>query len=442
MRIDVGTSSLRAQVGVGLLLAVLAGPGCSGGPREDGSLTAAGASAATALAAEDQAIKPFTIQVPDAVLADLKDRLARARFPDEIEGSGWTYGTNLAYLKELVAYWRDRFDWREQERRLNQFEQFTTNIDGIDVHFIHRRARQPNAFPLMITHGWPGSVVEFAKIIGPLTDPVSHGGSPEDAFDVVMPSIPGFGFSGKPREPGYNPEKMAAILAKLMARLGYTRYGLQGGDWGAIIGSSQAIIDAQHVAGLHVNMCTANAPAGVADPEGMLSAAELARWKARQAFTAEETGYSQVQGTKAQTIGSALNDSPVGLAAWIVEKFNTWCDCDGNPEKRFTKDELLTNITVYWVTQTAASSARLYYESRHAAGSLRGQRVEVPTACAAFAKEPFWSPRPWVQARYNLKRWTDLPSGGHFAALEVPELLVNDVRAFFREVRSAPAASQ
>jgi microsomal epoxide hydrolase len=414
------------------------GAGCAGDSREATTAAAAEASAT----GTGEAIVPFTINVPDPVLADLKERLSRARFPDEINGANWTYGTNLAYLKELVAYWRDGFDWREQERRLNQFEQFTTNIDGIDVHFIHRRAKQPNAFPLMITHGWPGSVVEFTKIIGPLTDPGSHGGRAEDAFDVVIPSIPGFGFSSKPREPGYNPERMAAILATLMARLGYTRYGLQGGDWGAIIGPAQALLDAPRVAGLHINMCTGGAPPGEANPENALSPADRERWLARQAFSAEETGYSSEQGTKPQTIGYSLNDSPVGLAAWIVEKFRTWCDCDGNPEKKFTKDELLTNITVYWVTQTAASSARLYYESRHTPGSRRGERVEVPTACAAFAKEPFWSPRPWVERRYNLKRWTDFPSGGHFAALEEPQLLVDDVRTFFRDLRAQPATSQ
>ncbi|HEY7172394.1 MAG TPA: epoxide hydrolase [Vicinamibacterales bacterium] len=392
-------------------------------------------------ASDSTAIVPFKINVPEDVLVDLKQRLARARFPDEVEGAAWNYGTNLAYLKQLVAYWRDKYDWRAAERRLNQFEQFKTTIDGLNVHFIWRKSKERNALPLLVTHGWPGSVVEFTKIIPPLTDPVAHGGRAEDAFDVVAPSIPGYGFSDKPRTPGYGPTKMAEIEAKLMARLGYSRYGAQGGDWGALITPSIAMIDKAHVAGIHLNMCTAGQPAGVTDPMAGLTAAEQARMKERQHFQTEETGYSTEQGTKPQTIGAALNDSPVGLAAWIVEKFHTWCDCNGDPESVFTRDELLTNITLYWVTQTAASSARLYYESRHG-GNIFAGRVEVPTACAQFPKEIIWAPRKWVEARYNLKRWTEFPRGGHFAALEQPDALVGDVRAFFRDLRSAPAASK
>ena len=387
----------------------------------------------------DLSIRSFTIRVPDAVLADLKARLSHPRIPDPLadEGrtDGWTYGTDVAYLKQLVSYWRDRFDWRAQERRLNAFGQFTTTIDGLTIHFLHVRSKQPRALPLLITHGWPGSFVEFTRIIGPLTDPAAHGGRAEDAFDVVIPSIPGFAFSGKPREPGYDPARIAAIEARLMARLGYARYGVQGGDWGSIIGTQVALNDAPHVAGLHLNMCTAAAPA-VGDPNAGLSDAEKERLKVRAAFQAEETGYQQIQGTKPQTIGIALNDSPVGLAAWIVEKFRTWCDCDGNPEKIFSRDDLLTNITLYWVTQTAASSARIYYESRHAAAAPGGpRRIETPTACADFPKEIIWSPRRWLETRYNITRWTVMPRGGHFAAFEQPDLLVDDVRAFFRTLR-------
>jgi pimeloyl-ACP methyl ester carboxylesterase len=389
--------------------------------------------------ARSEAIVPFTIRVPDSVLADLKQRLARARFADEIDNADWRYGVNLTYLKELVVYWRDRFDWRAQERRLNQFEQFKTNIDGLNVHFIWRKSKEPNAFPLLITHGWPGSFVEFPKIIGPLTDPVAHGGRAEDAFDVVVPSIPGYGFSDPPRQPGYSSAKMADVEAKLMARLGYQQYGAQGGDWGALIAAPLAILDPAHVAGIHLNMCVAPPPPGVSDPTAGLTPVEQERLRARANFPVEETGYSTEQGTKPQTIGAALNDSPVGLAAWIVEKFRTWCDCDGNPETRFTKDELLTNITLYWVTQTATSAARLYYETRHANTMFPAQRIEVPTACAQFPKEIVYSPRRWVEARYNLRRWTEFPKGGHFAALEQPDALVGDVRAFFREVRGAQA---
>ena len=389
-------------------------------------------------AADDARIVPFTIRVADADLADLKARLARARFPDEIPGTGWTYGTSRAYLESLVRYWRDGFDWRAQERALNRFEQFTTTIDGVKLHFIHRRSKERNATPLLITHGWPGSIVEFSKVIEPLTDPVGHGGRAEDAFDVVAPSLPGFGFSDKPRETGFDPRRMAAIEAALMARLGYGRYGVQGGDWGSIISTRIALVDAPHVAGLHLNMCRAAPPTG-ANPNEGLSTAEIERLKRVEAWQTQETGYQRIQSTKPQTLGYALNDSPIGLAAWIVEKFASWCDCAGDPEKIFTRDELLTNIALYWFTQTAASSARIYYETAHAGAAPGAVRIEVPTACADFPKEPIWSPRTWMAARYNITRWTEMPRGGHFAAFEQPSLFVDDVRAFFRDVRSAPA---
>ena len=394
------------------------------------------ASVTTSAQTPAEAVRAFTIRIPDTVLSDLKARLATARLPEPLQGDGWTHGTDIGYLRQLVAYWRNRFDWRAQERRLNQFEQFTTTIDGLTVHFVHHRSKNPNALPLLVTHGWPGSFVEFAKIIGPLTDPAAHGGTAADAFHVVMPSIPGFAFSQAPKEAGYDPARIAVLEAKLMARLGYTRYGVQGGDWGSIIGTQVALADAPHVAGLHINMCFGAAPSGT-DPNAGLTEKEVERVKARQIFQTEETAYQAIQNTKPQTIGVALNDSPVGLAAWIVEKFRTWCDCDGNPESVFTKDELLTNITLYWVTQTAASSARIYYESRHTQSLTAGRRIEVPTACADFPKEIIWSPRRWLEGRYNITRWTEMPKGGHFAALEQPQLLVDDVRAFFRDLRTA-----
>ncbi len=381
---------------------------------------------------EVPAIRPFRIAVPDAALRDLKGRLENARFPDEIPGTGWDYGTDLGYLKELVAYWRDRFDWRAQERRLNEWPQFVTTIDGVDVHFVHIRSRAPGALPLAVTHGWPGSLVEFTKIMGPLTDPEAHGGRAEDAFHVVAISLPGFGFSGKPADRGYSPERMGRIIATLMARLGYDRYGLQGGDWGGIISRLVALNDAEHVAGLHLNFCLAGPPPG-ANPNEGVPAAELERYRARQAYMENERAYQQIQGSKPQTLGFALDDSPVGLAAWIVEKFHGWSDCGGDLETCFTKDELLTNITLYWLTRTATSSARIYYESRNA--KPNPGRVTVPTGCALFPKEISVPPRKWVEARYNLVHWTDMPRGGHFAALEQPQLLVEDVRAFFRRVR-------
>jgi pimeloyl-ACP methyl ester carboxylesterase len=378
------------------------------------------------------AVVPFKIDVPEAVLVDLKERLARTRFPDEIEKSEWDYGTNLAYLKELVAYWRTTFDWREQERRLNRLPQFKTNIDGIDLHFVHQRSSRADAMPLVFIHGWPGSIVEVTKIIGPLTDPSAHGGRPEDAFHVVAISLPGYGFSGKPRQPGYSNRRIAGAIAQLMPRLGYTRYAAQGGDWGGFIVRQLGLVDPKNLIGLHSNFCVSGPPPGGAT-EGV-TPDELKRVQDAQTKLATETAYAQLHGTKPQTLGYSLNDSPAGLAAWIVEKFRTWSDSGGSVEKRFTKDELLTNITIYWVTETGPSSVRLYYENRKDPG-LQG-RVEVPFACARFPAEPFatWT-RKGVEAGYNLKQFTDMPRGGHFAALEEPQLLVDDMRKFFSQLR-------
>jgi microsomal epoxide hydrolase len=396
---------------------------------------------------------PFKIHVPDDVLADLKARLARTRYPDEIDGAGWDYGTNLAYLKELLTYWREKFDWREQERRLNRFEQFKMKIDGLDVHFVHRRAKRPNALPLIMVHGWPGSFMQFHKVIEPLTDPASYGGRPEDAFDVVVPSLPGYGFSDIPRQRGYDPQKIATMFVQLMARLGYTRYGVQASDFGAPVIRAMAVMDAAHIAGYHTESCRGGPPPGMTDPAAGIPASELERMRDRQAFFSdEEQAYNRLQGTKPQTIGYALNDSPAGLAAWIVEKFRAWSDVDGHVEKKFTKDELLTNITIYWVTQTANSAGRLYYEARHpvrpAAGSGSGgrapsnpatpgslPRVEVPSACVSWPKDVGFAPRKWMEAQYNLKRFTIMPRGGHFGAFEEPQLYVDDVREFFRDLR-------
>jgi pimeloyl-ACP methyl ester carboxylesterase len=380
-----------------------------------------------------EAIVPFKIAVSDAVLTDLKDRLARTRFPDEIENSGWDYGTNLAYLRELVTYWRTSFDWRAQERRLNQMPQFKTRIDGLDIHFVHQRSTHTDALPLVFVHGWPGSIVEVTKIIGPLTEPTKHGGRAEDAFHVVALSLPGYGFSERPKQGGVSNRRIAGIIAQLMARLGYERYGAQGGDWGGFIVRQLGLADPTHVIGVHSNMCVANPPPG-GDPNAGVPAEEMKRVEAARARTTNETAYSQLHGTKPQTLGYSLNDSPAGLAAWIVEKFLTWSDSGGNVETKFTKDELLTNITIYWVTETGPSSTRLYYENRRDPG-LQG-RVEVPSACAVFPREMFLNaPRQWVEASYNLVQYTMMPRGGHFAAMEEPQLLVEDMRKFFAGLR-------
>ena len=334
-----------------------------------------------------------------------------------------------------MTYWRTRFDWRAAERRLNQFSQFTTNIDGLDVHFIHQRSSNPNALALAVTHGWPGSIAEFTKIIGPLTDPAAHGGTAADAFHVVAISLPGFGFSGKPTERGYSPERIAGVVAKLMARLGYTRYGLQGGDWGSSISRWTALNDRSHVVGLHVNFCLAGPPPGAANPHGGRAAGgdRSPACSGRRSST-PSAATSRYRARNRRSIGYGLDDSPAGLAAWIVEKFRSWSDSDGNVEKRFTKDELLTNITLYWVTQTGASSARIYFEN--ARGRLaRSGAWRCPRRARCFPRRSASRRASWVEAQYNLTRWTEMPRGGHFAAMEEPALLVDDIRAFFRTLR-------
>ena len=399
------------------------------------ALAAAPAAQEENAAGDAEAVRPFTIDVPDEVLVDLRERLARTRLPDDLPGTAWDYGTDREYLEELLAYWRDEFDWRSQEWLLNGFDHFKTDVDGLDVHFIHQRSPHEDALPLVITHGWPGSIMEFYKIIPLLVDPTNYGGDAADAFHVVAPSIPGYGFSGKPAGRGWNPEKMAEVIGKLMERLGYDRYGTQGGDWGSIISRWQAVQHPERVVGVHINMVTAGPPAGVEDPAAGVPPEELARTRERQEFFADERGYSNIQGTKPQTLGYGLNDSPAGLAAWIVEKFRTWCDCEGDVESRFTKDELLTNVMIYWATQTITSSTRIYYESRHTPPSREIGYIETPVGCAIFPKELFIPPRAWAEAAFNVTHWTEMPRGGHFAALEEPELLTEDVRKFFRALR-------
>ncbi|MEP7304990.1 MAG: epoxide hydrolase family protein [Acidobacteriota bacterium] len=384
---------------------------------------------------DSSAVVPFKISIPNEILTDLKVRLARTRFPDELSGAGWDYGTNLDYLKQLVTYWRDRFDWRKEERRLNQWPQFKTRVDGLDIHFMHRRSAVPNALPLVMIHGWPGSFYEFTRIADRLVDPVRFGGRTEDAFHVVAVSLPGYAFSDKPRDPGFSPEKMGTIVATVMKRLGYERYGVQGGDWGSVVGRMTALNDAPHVVGLHANFCTTGAPAGVADPNAGVPPAELERVRQRQRSMQNELAYFQIQSTKPQTLGYGLNDSPAGLAAWIVEKFRAWCDCEGDVERKFTKDDLLTNISLYWMTQTITSSTRIYFENQRAGAAANSRRVTAPMACAVFPKDIVFSTRRWMEAQNNLTRWTEMPRGGHFAAMEEPELLTDDIRAFFRPLR-------
>ena len=375
--------------------------------------------------------EPFRVAVPDEALADLRARLTHARWPNEIVGAGWDYGTDLGYLRDLVGYWGNGFDWRAREAALNSFDQFTTSIDGQRVHFVHQRSAVPDALPLLLVHGWPGSVVEFLDAIPLLSSPAD----PADAFHVVAPSLPGYAFSGPTSEPGWHPRRMASAFGRLMASLGYDRYGVQGGDWGSIVVANVADLEPDHVAGLHLNFLSAPRPAG--ERTASLPAEEQSRIEEMRAWQQNESGYSAIQGTKPQTVGYALDDSPVGLAGWIVEKFRGWSDCGGDVERSFTRDQLLTNVSVYWFTATATSSARLYFEMRRAGAAAVPQApITVPTGVANYPGEVTKVPRAWAERRYNITHWVDMPRGGHFAAMEVPELFVDDVRAFFRTVRS------
>ena len=378
-------------------------------------------------------IEQFRIRVDDSTLEDLRLRLALTRFPDQIEGTSWEYGTPISYVRELVEYWRDEYDWREHEARLNQLDHFRARVDGQSIHFVHARSPHPDALPLLLIHGWPGSIVEFLDVIPRLTHPEEHGGRAEDAFHVIAPSLPGYGFSEPPRTPGWDVRRIAHAFIELMDRLGYRRYGTQGGDWGAQIATRIAALDAGHCAALHLNMPIAGPPA---EPVP-LTEEEQDGLAAMARFQREEAAYAQVQGTKPQTLGMALNDSPAGLLSWIVEKFRTWSDCDGQPENVFTRDQLITNVMVYWVTQTITSSARLYWETMHS-GVLQEapQFVSVPTGVARYPQEEILRfPRAWVEQRYNVTHWAVMPRGGHFAAMEQPELFVDDLRTFFRTVR-------
>ena len=390
------------------------------------------------LANNGSSITPFEIVVPDAAISDLKNRLQNTRLPDQISETTWEYGTDKAYLTELIDYWENEFDWREQERTLNQFDHFKTEIDGIEMHFIHQRSEHPDAIPLMIVHGWPGSISEFSKIIDPLVDPVTYGGSASDAFHVITPSLPGFGFSSAPTRPGYSPEKIAHILAALMEKIGYQRYAIAGGDWGAIINRYLAFNYPDRLIGLHSNMMLAGLPTDPEQRADVTQAEETAR-VARGAYMQNERAYQQIQGSKPQTLGYGLNDSPAGLAAWIVEKFHGWTDmpqgATGYLDNHFTKDELLTNIAIYWFTGTITSSTRIYYENSKTQVETPLSYINVPTGAAIFPAEIFVTPRAWAEAAYDLRHWSVMSEGGHFAALEKPDLYLNDLRIFFRLLR-------
>ncbi len=374
-------------------------------------------------------ITPFTIDVPDAVLDDLRQRLTGARWPDREVVDDWSQGMPLAYLQEVCEYWANGYQWRDREAALNRFDQFTTTIDGLDVHFVHQRSPHPDAMPLLITHGWPGSIVEFHKVIEPLTNPTAFGGDAADAFHVVAPSLPGFGFSGKPTVPGWGVDKIAVAFAELMARLGYDRYVAQGGDWGSAVTTAVGATDTGHCAAIHVTLAMGARPKIDGDPtpeeqQALDGAAYYRQW---------DSGYSKQQSTRPQTIGYGLVDSPVGQAAWILEKFWAWTDCDGHPENVLSRDELLDNVMFYWVNAAGASSARIYWESFG-----RGTRhtVAIPSGFAVFPKEIVRPVRKWVESSFtDIRHWAEYDKGGHFAAFEVPDTFVGELRDMFRPYR-------
>jgi pimeloyl-ACP methyl ester carboxylesterase len=381
-------------------------------------------------------IRPFTINVPQADLDELRDRLARTRWPDELPDVGWSRGVPLSYLKQLAEHWRTSYDWRVHEARLNTFPQFTTTIDGQNIHFLHIRSPHPAALPLILTHGWPGSIVEFLEVIAPLTDPGAHGGDPADAFHLVIPSIPGFGFSGPTTEAGWSTSRVAKAWAELMRRLGYERYGAQGGDFGAMVAPELGRLDPQHVVGVHVNAATVGfIPYEQVDPSELASFTDVERARVERLgrFLSDGNGYFQIQATRPQTLAYGLNDSPVGQLAWIVEKFKEWSYPTGDlPEVAIDRDHMLTNVMLYWLTGTAGSSARLYYENMHS-GSWGSAPSSTPTGVAAFAEDV--AIRRYGEQGNNIVHWSDFERGGHFAAMEAPNLLVGDIRAFFRRLR-------
>lgn len=377
---------------------------------------------------------PFHLKVPDETLEQIRKRVVEFPWHEMPDDGGWAYGANLDYMKELCAHWVDGYDWRKHEAEINRFSHFTHPVDGIDIHYIHEKGSGPAPMPLIISHGWPGSVVEFLDIIEPLAHPERFGGNVEDAFDVVAPSLPGFGFSGRPPRP-YGPRRMAGLLAKLMSDvLGYDGYLAQGGDWGGAMSTWLGFDHAPACRAIHLNIMIVEHIDG---PQGAEEQAWAERWRSEQEM---EQGYRTQQATKPQTLSYAMMDSPVGIAAWLVEKFNSWSDTQGDDiESAHSKDTLLTNIMVYVVTRTFNTASWIYYGRREEGGrvlSPQGKRVEVPTAAALFPKELLaWPPRSYVERCYNITRWTQMPRGGHFAAMEEPELLLADLREFARTVR-------
>ena len=378
--------------------------------------------------------EPFTIEVEENVLADLRARIRKTRWPDQAPGGAWEQGTDLQYLRQLLAYWADEFDWRAQERTLNTFQHYHAEIDGVQLHFVHERAKQRPGIPLILTHGWPSTFVELLPLVPFLTDPDAHG-IDGPAFDIVIPSLPGYGFSERPAQAPVNYQHVAGLWHRLMRGLGYERYGAQGGDFGAGVATFMALEDPEPMIGVHLSNLEITPYTGPG--ARALSAAERTYRERNAEFWQEEFGYKAIQSTKPQTLGYALNDSPAGLAAWIVEKWRAWADSRGNLDERFSRDFVLTTVTVYWVTQTITSSMRDYFDNdnRRFRVTLGPEEfVNVPTGIAVFANtfvDEGTPPREWAERLYNVRRWTTMPSGGHFAPAEEPELLARDIVTFF-----------
>ena len=384
-------------------------------------------------AGDSYTISQFRIDIPEADLGDLRVRLGRTRWPVQIPGTDWEAGVPGGYLRGLAEYWRTGYDWRAEEARLNTFPQFTTGIDGQNVHFLHVRSAEPNALPLIMTHGWPGSVAEFTEVIGPLTDPTRYGGDPADAFHVVAPSLPGFGFSTPLQGPGWDTERVARAWAELMRRLRYRRYGAQGGDTGSIVSPALGRLDPDHVVGVHVNGVP-TFPSGTPGELAGLSGGDQARLERMERWAGEMSGYAIVQSTRPQTLAYGLTDSPVGQLAWIVEKFREWTDGD-LPDDAVDRDQMLTNVTLYWLTGTAGSSARLYFEAARSGAWGPPAHSTVPTGVAVFPYEIAPPIRRFAELSNNIVYWSEFDRGGHFAAMEEPDLLVADVRQMFRQLR-------